>query len=159
MIVVDTLIALFYIMNKGGIIVPNQYNKCDKENIIRQLMEVQAQVTVTPLINHGNPKVYCVNSCISPNYEYNNCNYCDCSYPDFYNSTCCYKGCDYNTTCESSSSQCKYNYTLTQVICIEIPICIDAEVDIREGIACCGKPDIIPTGCISNTKRAYMQII
>ncbi|QHI71787.1 hypothetical protein [Aminipila terrae] len=83
------------------------------------------------------------------------------------------RGYDYNTTCEPISSPCKYNYTLTQVICIEIPICIDAEVDIHEGIACCGRPevdihkgtaccdrpDINPTECINNRKRSYMQML
>ncbi|MGI6733614.1 MAG: hypothetical protein ACOX4J_05505 [Anaerovoracaceae bacterium] len=38
----------------------------------------------------------------------------------------------------------KYNYTLTQIICIEIPISIDADVDIKEGILCCGEPEIQP---------------
>lgn len=38
----------------------------------------------------------------------------------------------------------KYNYTLTQIICIEIPISFDADVDIKEGILCCGEPEIQP---------------
>lgn len=140
---------------------PNQYNKCDKENIIQQLVKVQAEITVTPLVKHENPKVYCIDSCIKPNsdccnQQCCNCNYCDCDYEccDCYNQRCCncnYCNCDccdrnpnQDTTCESGRSKTKCNYTLTQIICVEIPISIDADIDIKEGIVCCDRPNAKP---------------
>lgn len=142
----------------------NQCNQCDKQNVIRQLVKVEAQVTVTPLVEHGAPKVYCTNSCINPNFDYGNpecdsCNYCDCFNHESYNSACCYWDPNYNTTSECDRLKHKYNYTLTQVICIEIPIFIDAEVDIKEGIACCDKPDIFPKEALNIKKRSYMQVL
>nr|WP_315020012.1 hypothetical protein [uncultured Aminipila sp.] len=142
----------------------NENNKCDKENVIRQLMKVEAQVTVTPLVEHGHPKVYFVNSCINPNLdcsndECNNCNYCDCLNHDSHNSAYPFWGSDHSITCESDKSKHKFNYTLTQVICIEIPISIDAEVDIKEGIACCDSPDVNPKDDINKKHRSYMQML
>lgn len=123
---------------------PNQYNKCDKENTIEQLIKVQAQITVTPLVEHGNPKVYCIDSCIKPisdccNQQCCNCNYYDCNCYDY-----CDRNPNQNTTCESGKSKTKCNYTLTQIICVEIPISIDADVDIKEGIVCCDRPNAKP---------------
>lgn len=93
----------------------DQFNSCDKENIVHQLLKVQAQVSVTPIVKHGKHKVYCLDSCIKPN------------------SDCCNDGPDHNC-----------NFTLTQIICVEIPICFDADVDIKKGILCCGKPYVKP---------------
>ncbi len=33
-------------------------NDCCTETLIHQLVKVQAQVTVTPLVKHGEPRVY-----------------------------------------------------------------------------------------------------
>lgn len=132
----------------------DQYNKCNKENIIRQCVKVEAQITVTPLVEHGDPKVYCINSSIHPTSDCCNrkrcaCNsydydFCDCnSYDyDFCDCNSCNWDTDYDEACESERARHKCNFTLTQVICIEIPISIDAKVNIKEGIACCDRPDV-----------------
>jgi len=144
---------------EGGNIMDEQNNKCEKENLIRQLVKVQAQVTVTPDVRHGPPKVTCLDSCIKPNYcsfeeDYYDCRYynpdcCDrdrcwhnlynCNYESNYDDYCC-GDFDYDSTL--SNGRC--NYTLTQIICIEIPISMDADIDIKEGILCCGEPEILP---------------
>ena len=127
----------------------DQTNSCEKENILRQLLKVQAQIKVSPIVRHGKPKVYCIDSCLKPcsyrcDRERDLCNfdccdldhYCDCC--DFDPDCDCCSGSD----CCGSDDQC--NYTLTQIICVEIPISFDADVDIKEGILCCGKPAVLP---------------
>jgi len=142
--------------------VPYKYKKCNKENIISQFVKVQAQVTVTPLVAYGKPKVCCINSSITPNpcecCDYNsyendcNCNSMDCNFYDW--------NTNYDETCESGKSETKCNFTLTQVICIEIPISIDADVNVKEGIACCGKHDVKPIDNINKKKPfSYMPMI
>ncbi len=154
----------------------NQYNKCEKENIIRQLVKVQAQVSVIPDIRHGTPKVSCLGSCIKPNPDCcdkdchdcrchcHGCRDCDCcwhnqfycDYESQYDDYCC-ENCNYDSVC-ISKQEC--NYTLTQIICIEIPISIDACVDIKEGIACCGKPKIQSVDDLDKKRKPYyMQMI
>lgn len=144
---------------------PYKYKKCNKENIISQLVKVQAQVTVTPLVAYGKPKVCCIHSSLTPNsgypceccdhnsYEYNsNCNSMDCNFVEW--------DAEYNETCELGSSGSKCNFTLTQVICIEIPISIDADVNVKEGIACCDKHDVKPIDNINKKKPfCYMPMI
>lgn len=105
----------------------DQNNKC--ENIVRQLLKVQAQVKVTPFVKHGEPNVYCIDSQIKPkrkchDYEYEG-----------------------DSHWESDCLRNKCNFTLTQLICVEIPICVDADIDIKEGIVCCGKPEVDVRGC------------
>lgn len=117
-----------------------QNDKC-KENIIRELLKVQAQITVTPLVRHGEPKVFCIDSCIKPNKRCPDHGY----------------GCD--TFWESGCSRNRCNFTLTQVICVEIPISFDAEVDIKEGIVCCGRPEIKDRDVNRKGKQFYMQMI
>lgn len=159
----------------------NQDNKCGKENIIRQLVKVQAQVSIMPDVKHGPPKVYCLDSCIKPNPDFcdeecfdrrcwdqeccdyrfyyqnqYNRNCCDSNYSD-----CCCNNSDYDSV-YMLDHEC--NYTLTQILCIEIPISIDANVDIKEGIACCGRPEIQSAEDtrdirIEKKKPFYMQMI
>lgn len=95
----------------------DQFDSCDKQNIVHQLVKVQAQVKVTPVVKHGIPKVYCVDASMKP-------------------------GCNRDFDCSCCGSDC--NFTLIQTICVEIPICFDADVDIKKGILCCGDPDIKP---------------
>ncbi|MHC1723951.1 MAG: hypothetical protein AB9836_12195 [Aminipila sp.] len=136
---------------------PDQFNVCNKENLIKQLLEVQAEVTVTPLVEHGNPKVYCLESSIKPNsyccnYKCHNCNYCNCCSYEWYN-------CKDNqniTPWECGDLRQQYNYTLTQVICVEIPLSIDADVNIKEGIVSCGRPDVKPIN--NKNEHCYMQV-
>lgn len=111
----------------------DQLNSCGKENIIHQLVKVQAQVKIKPLVKHGIPRVYCVDSCIRPHFDR-----CNGESIDF---DCC--NCDHNCdfTCGSDNS---CNFTLTQLICVEIPISFNADVDIKKGIVCCGDPDVRP---------------
>lgn len=120
---------------------PDQDNKCDKENIVRQLLKVQAQITVTPLVTHGEPNVYCIDSCIK------------------HNSNCHDHRYDCDTFWESGCSRHKCNFTLTQLICVEIPISFDADVDIKEGIVCCGRPEIENKDEDRKHKQFYMQMI
>lgn len=154
----------------------NQYEKCEKENIIRQLVKVQAQISVIPDIRHGTPKVSCLDSYIKTNadccdkdcydcrchcHECRDCDYCwhnrfhcdyESQYGDYY-----YENCEYDSVCRSKQ-HC--NYTLTQIICIEIPISIDADVDIKEGITCCGKPKIQSVDDLDKKRKPYyMQMI
>jgi len=133
--------------------VPERMNSCDKENMISQLVKVQAQVKVTPLVKHGRPKVYCIDSCVRQQTDCYGPAHCDDVYDDSYDFCC---GCDWDdfpSCCEPTKaygfrSDCgrdeDYDFTLTQVICIEIPISFDAEVDIKKGIACCSPPDVNP---------------
>lgn len=79
----------------------------DNNKIVQQLLEVEAQVTVTPHINHGKPKIFCVKSDILP-------------------------------CCDSE------NFTVTQVIYVEIPITFDVDVDVDKGIVHCCEPDFGP---------------
>jgi len=120
--------------------VHDQDDKCDKDNIIRQLLKVQAQITVTPLVTHGNPNVYCLDSCIKPNTNHYDNKY-DC-----------------DTTWESGCRP-KCNFTLTQVVCVEIPISIDVDVDIKKGIVCCGRPEIKDKDEKRKCKQFYMPMI
>lgn len=138
---------------------PDQYNRCDKENIVSQLLKVQAQITVTPLVKHGNPNVYCMNSCIKPNSDYCDHECDDCNDCDYDCCDCCDCGSDYDTDWKPRRTKDKCNFTLTQVICIEIPISIDADVDIQEGIVCCGRPDVKSIDDINKKKQFYMQMI
>lgn len=120
----------------------DQFNSCDKEKIVHQLIKVQAQVKVTPLIKHGIPKVHCIASCIKPHSGHTNCEY-DCG------------GCnyDYDYDCDSSdASDHNCYFTLTQIICVEVPISFGVDVDVKKGILCCGKPDIKPD-CIHDCKN------
>lgn len=154
----------------------NQNNKCENENLIRQLVKVQAQVSVVPDVRHGTPRVSCIDSCIKPNphcfceedcdfrccdrkcRDYKRCwhNKFNCSFESDYDD-CCNENTDFDLV---SAPGRKHNYTLTQVICIEIPISLGADVEIKEGIACCGKPEIQSADDISNKKRPYyMQMI
>lgn len=106
-------------------------NSCDKENTIHQLLKVQAHVKVKPLVKHGIPKVYCIDSCIKPHLGHG------------HDSSNGFEGCDYdhNNGCTRESDH-NCNFTLTQLICVEIPISFGADVDIKKGITCCGNPDI-----------------
>ncbi|MEA4987348.1 MAG: hypothetical protein VB095_04765 [Anaerovorax sp.] len=124
----------------------DQYTNCEK--MIRQLLEVQAQITVKPLVEYGKPNVYCVDSSITPNPDCCNCD-CNSSVDNCYDCDCNYCDCDcydwgsnYNAVWESERSRHQCNYTLTQVICVEIPIYIEADVEIDEGIVCCDSPEI-----------------
>lgn len=103
---------------------------CDKEKTIHQLLEVQAQITITPLIRHGKPKVTCFDSDIKQDCEQ------DCSWDEL----CSFRRrrCDKNT------------FTLRQLICVEIPFSIDVDVDVDQGISCCCRPEFGP--CRHNHK-------
>ena len=103
------------------------YDKCDKETIIHQLLKVQAQVSVEPLVEHGPPKVQCIRSSVRPG------RFCNSKkYPLMPNDKC--------------------TYILTQVICVEIPIKLDVDVDIDQGIVCCGTPEFGPCEPPCNTR-------
>jgi len=140
--------------------VSDQHAECDKEKIIRQLLKVQAQVTVTPLVKHGMPKVYCINSSLKRNfdccvreccdYDCCHCDCCDCC-------DCCDWDPVYDTAWESGRTKHKCNFTLTQLICVEIPISIDADVDVDEGIVCCGRPDFKSIDDKNENNQFYMQ--
>ena len=100
-------------------------NDCCTETLIHQMVKVQAQVTVTPLVKHGKPKVYCIETYFkSPD----NCNV--------------YKGDCRRTRCKSEN--CDGTFNVTQVFCIEIPISFDVDVDVDKGILCCDDPEFGP---------------
>ncbi|MDD2190541.1 MAG: hypothetical protein PHS11_06725 [Eubacteriales bacterium] len=118
----------------------DQNNECGRENIIRQLLKVQAQVTVAPFVKCGETNVYCVDSHIKPNRNCKNKKY----------------GCD--TFWESGCTRNECNFTLTQIIGIEIPISFDAKVEIKEGIVCCGRPELENESEDRENKQFIMQI-
>ncbi|MDD3169169.1 MAG: hypothetical protein PHC91_06880 [Eubacteriales bacterium] len=140
------------------------FNSCDEELILRQLIKVQAQVEVTPLVRHGSPKIYCLNSSVKPNSYYNDCENdeyeCESEWEcDAWDCGHCTWNHDCGSAC-GSDNHC--NFTLTQMICIEIPISFDADVDIKKGILCCdtpySKPDL-RTECkkdIINCRQIYI---
>lgn len=101
----------------------------DNEAIVHQLVKVQAQVVITPLVKHGTPTVYCIAADLNQD--------CNC---DRYRGDCC------NIR---RNGEC--SFTLTQVLCIEIPIAFDVDVDVNGKIACCGKADLGPC-CIPPKK-------
>lgn len=111
---------------------PDKHTDCDNKALIHQLVKVQAQVTVTPLVKHGKPKVYCIDiPCC--NCECN-CN-CDCDrcYEDYFQIW---------RPIGRPHNNCTFNFT--QALLIEIPIAFEVDTDINQGIQCCGKPEIGP---------------
>ncbi|HNS79656.1 MAG TPA: hypothetical protein PKM17_13495 [Syntrophorhabdus sp.] len=90
-----------------------------EETIVHQMVKVQAQVSVEPYIKCGRSKVYCIDSHIRPDCE-----------------------CDEIKEPERCDKKC--TFTLTQVICVEIPIAIGVDVDVDPGIVRCGTPDFGP---------------
>ncbi len=100
---------------------------CCKETIVHQLLKVQAQVTITPIIKSGRPSVRCINTEIRPG------------------SNCAErrKVC-YQRRRESDCSPGKCTFTVDQILCVEIPISIDLDVDVDSGIVCCGRPELGP---------------
>jgi hypothetical protein len=110
---------------------PDQFDSCDKEKMIHQLVKVQAQVKVAPHVRHGIPKVHCIDTRIKPRFDSCNGEENDCD-----PACCTHNNCD---------------FTLTQLICVEIPISFGVDVDIKKGILCCGVPHIKP-GCRRHSK-------
>jgi len=106
----------------------DKYNECDKDSIIHQFLKLQAQVTSTPHVKHGKPKISCFYSNLKP----------DCKCPE----------CAEDTEAETQgfTNKCGNNcaFTLTQLICVQIPIAFDVDVDINEEVVCCGKPAFGP---------------
>lgn len=114
---------------------------CDRDSIIHQLIKVEAQVTVTPQVKHGVPKVYCIDSEIKPVCDSDCDSGTDCGDGNYCDYDCDYD-CDGRWKSSMTGNKCAFK--LTQIICIEIPVMFDAEVDIKKGIVCCGEPDIEP---------------
>lgn len=107
----------------------------DNEAVVHQLVKVQAQVVITPLVKHGTPTVYCIAADLNQD--------CIC---DRYRGDCC------NIR---RNGEC--SFTLTQVLCIEIPIAFDVDVDVNGKIACCGKADLGPC-CIPPRKPCDLDL-
>lgn len=97
---------------------------CGKQTIINQLFKVQANVTITPVIKGGISKIVCHASEVKPSWD------CD------ENNLSCYrwgKKIDIDNKC---------TFTLTQIICAEIPLSIDVNVDVNSGVVDCDMPSI-----------------
>lgn len=133
------------------------------EAVVHQLLEVEAQITVTPLIKHGEPKVFCLETEIKPG-----CLKGDC--PDQHPvpvESLCHLAKTYfdghekeNESAQESSREKrktgwqmkkesekprgKCTFTVAQTICVEIPIAFDVDVDVDKGVVCCHEPDIGP---------------
>ncbi len=97
----------------------SEHSNC--EALVHQLLEVEAHVTITPLIKHGKPIISCVESDIQP---------------------CCDSEKEKEEKSETAARKC--TFTVTQLICVEIPIAFDVEVDVDQGIATCCTPDFGP---------------
>ena len=89
---------------------------CPEEKVIRQLVKIQTEATITPHLKPIKPKIYCVDA-----------RECNCN-------SCC-KSC--NSKCNWNKSKGKCTSTITQVLCIEIPISFDVDVDVSQGAICC----------------------
>lgn len=116
----------------------DQITKCDKETLVHQFLKVQAQVTVKPIVKQGEPKVHCIDSDINPDYN-------------------CYenKKAGQQTERKPEKEIGKSTFTLTQVLCVEIPLTVGVDVDVDHGIARCGKPDFGP--CKSRCKKTDVK--
>jgi hypothetical protein len=110
---------------KGAIILLEHFN-CDA--IVHQLLEVEAQVTVKPLIKHGKPMVYCVDTEIQTD-----------------------RNCKEEEEENGSDKSDKCKFTVTQVICVEIPLSFSVDVDINDGRIDCSVPEVGP--CAVKTKH------
>lgn len=99
------------------------YSSCEKRALVHQCVEVNANVTVTPILDHGNPTVLCIKSEVYPGH-------------------CCKEEI---TSCDCSSESCTFH--VSQVLCVEIPISFGVEVDVDKGHIKCEKPDFGPCKC------------
>ncbi|MGI6751653.1 MAG: hypothetical protein ACOX4U_03430 [Anaerovoracaceae bacterium] len=97
---------------------------CEKQTIINQLFKVQANVTITPEIKGGIPKIVCHGSEVKPSRD------CDENNLSNYRWG---KKIDIDNKC---------TFTLTQIICAEIPLSIDVNVDVNSGVVDCHMPNI-----------------
>jgi hypothetical protein len=104
-----------------------KFSKCDKKSIVSQLIRTQAQVTLKPIAKHGKPKVFCIDSAVGPNFDW-----------DEQQQPC------KPTIEDSDRKNSKCTFTITQLLCVEVPIEIDMDVDVDAGIIRCGKPNIGP---------------
>jgi hypothetical protein len=96
-----------------------EHSRCD--TIVHQLLELEAKVTLTPHIKNGKPKIFCIDSEIQP---------------------CCESEKEDGEKLELAAKKCCF--TVSQVICVEIPISFDVDVDVDKGIVNCCKPDFGP---------------
>jgi len=106
------------------ILLSDRYNINDNDTIINQLVKVQAQVTVAPLVKYGKPKIYCID--IKP--------VSSCNLDKYWKIIC--PEC---RALEKSGGKC--SSTFTQVLCIEIPFAFEVVVDIDNSVICCGETD------------------
>ena len=104
----------------------NQYPDCSEETIVSQLKKAQAQISINPIVNHGQPRVYCLESNIRPGVE--------AKRPNYWTPP--------QDRCGKPSTKC--TFTLTQLLCVEIPIEFDVDVKVDKGIARCGTAKIGP---------------
>jgi len=104
----------------------DQHENCQKETIVHQLVKVRADVNIQPHVKHGRPKVFFVDTDIKQDHD------CDEWKKD------------YNTQKECVKDKCKCAFTVTQLLCIEIPIAFDVDVDVDQGTVECCKPDLGP---------------
>ncbi|HBR32314.1 MAG: hypothetical protein PHD46_02800 [Eubacteriales bacterium] len=106
-----------------------QFEKRKKDLVVNQLIKAQTQVCVKPECKHGEPKVFCIDTKIKPGCE-------------------CVDMSDYRKAGE------KCVFTITQLFCVEVPVSLDFDIDINEGIACCGKPEFGPCKkCIETDEK------
>lgn len=104
----------------------DQATNCGKVAIVHQLLKVGAQVTVKPIVKHGRPRAYCIDSHIKPGSDWEE------------------KKIVFHGGKDSERSDGKCTFTVTQVVCVEIPIAIGVDVDVDEGILRCGTPKFGP---------------
>lgn len=104
----------------------DQNEKCKKEKHVYQLVKVQGQVRVKPKIKQGPARVYCLETDIRPHGE--RCRgIVDFPQKDSIN---------YEDSC---------SFTVSQMLCVEVPIAFDAVAEVSRGRIVCGKPR--PTPC------------
>lgn len=113
---------------------------CPKETVVNQLIRTQARVTIRPIVKHGRPRIHCLGSDVKPSYDWDK------------NPKLRFTPDDWEIDSESlhlSPAECdrpenKCSFILTQLLCVEIPIEFDADVDVNGGIVHCSEPNIGP---------------
>ncbi|NMA94807.1 MAG: hypothetical protein GX974_02055 [Clostridiales bacterium] len=101
------------------------YSNCPKNIVVNQLIRSQAKVTIEPNVKHGEPEITCLDYNIKPNHS------CEGEQKLYYPPS---------NKCDKSKSKC--SFVLSQLLLVEIPIEMDAKVNVKEGIVCCGTPHI-----------------
>jgi len=94
---------------------------CKKRTTINQLLAVDAKVTVTPLVKHGKPLISSMKAKVQPSWDDEKEISSD---PDRFSNGC--------------------TFTVTQVLCVRVPLSFGVVVDVDDGRVHCSPPQVGP---------------